>query len=372
MMRTFSGVFIVVFACFSFCSALHAEPRFAAHNGQPCSFCHINPTGGGPRNDNGKVYASQYFNILPDVDHRSANFDDAEPMKNWDLQIDAKFLALKTERGTPTFFPMQTSLYGILQLQPGQKGNTSFIVNLNKSGRDSTFGVEEAYGLYSRNNGFYIKAGKFDTAFGLNLAEHVSFVRRSLGFDSNAQDTGVEVGMVNEDKNYFAHMSLTNGSLATATTTDLFDTNDSKAVLFKLGKWFPRRGFWGASGYYSKNSLNSILRYGGYGGYTCEKFQFLAELDFGTDKILPTDTRTNLWALYTELTHRYSKRLHVTGSFEFFDPDKNISRNEMTRLSIMPRWSFNTFSTLSFTVQKNFETPEGANDKFFLIYSLWY
>lgn len=371
-MRKFLSVAVVLLACFCSRGALYAEPRFAADTGRNCSSCHINPSGGGPRNDNGKVYASQYFYILPGVEHDTANFDDAESMKNWDFQIDARFMALKTEKGTFTFFPMQTSLYGLLRLQPGKKGNTTFVINLNKPGRNSTFGVEEAYVLYSQNKGWYIKGGKFDTAFGLNLPEHIAFVRRNLGFDSDAQDSGVEAGYIDDEKKYFAQVSLTNGSLSTGATTDLFDANDSKAVLFKMGKWRHEKGFGGLSVYHSKNPVNSVLRFGGYGGFTAGKNQFLAELDFGADKILPTNAKTNLWALYTEVTHRYSKRLHVTGTFEYLDPDKDVSNNELKRASLSPRWNLNTFSALSLTFQKNLETPEAANDKIFLIYYLWY
>lgn len=350
-----------------------AEPRFSAHTGQYCSSCHINPTGGGPRSPNGKIYASQYFQPVSIVEHEEALYDDADPMKNWDFQIDTRFLTLAAEKGVATFFPMQTSFYGILHLQPGNKGKASFILNLNKPGRNSTFGVEEAYAFYSRSNGLYVKAGKFDITYGLNHPEHTTYVRRNLGFDFNSQDTGVEIGMVNEQK-WFSHLALTNGNMQTGLNTDLFDTNDQKAVLFKLGGWDKLwHGFGGLNIYSSKNSLNTITRYGGYGGGSIgKKSQLLGEVDYGTNKTLSTGAKTNLLASYLELTHRFSKRLHLTTSFEYFDPDTDVKKTALKRISVTPRFNMNTFSSLSLTFEKNFEIPEVANDFVYAVYYLWY
>jgi hypothetical protein len=34
----------------------HAKPEYAAKEGKPCGYCHVNPAGGGPRNAKGKQY----------------------------------------------------------------------------------------------------------------------------------------------------------------------------------------------------------------------------------------------------------------------------------------------------------------------------
>jgi len=33
-----------------------ALPAYAAKEGKPCGYCHVNPAGGGPRNDKGNAY----------------------------------------------------------------------------------------------------------------------------------------------------------------------------------------------------------------------------------------------------------------------------------------------------------------------------
>jgi hypothetical protein len=33
-----------------------ALPAYSQKEGKPCGYCHVNPAGGGPRNDKGKLY----------------------------------------------------------------------------------------------------------------------------------------------------------------------------------------------------------------------------------------------------------------------------------------------------------------------------
>ena len=35
-----------------------ALPAYAAKEGKPCGYCHVNPAGGGARNDKGNAYAA--------------------------------------------------------------------------------------------------------------------------------------------------------------------------------------------------------------------------------------------------------------------------------------------------------------------------
>ncbi|HZT40572.1 MAG TPA: hypothetical protein VFA07_00200 [Chthonomonadaceae bacterium] len=49
-----------------------AKPEYAAKEGKPCSYCHVNPAGGGPRNARGIYYAMH--------DHSFAGYDEARVM----------------------------------------------------------------------------------------------------------------------------------------------------------------------------------------------------------------------------------------------------------------------------------------------------
>ncbi|MGQ0615108.1 MAG: hypothetical protein ACT4PV_15355 [Planctomycetaceae bacterium] len=46
---------------------VEARPEFAQREGKACGFCHINPRGGGPRNDTGVTYARNGFKFLQEA-----------------------------------------------------------------------------------------------------------------------------------------------------------------------------------------------------------------------------------------------------------------------------------------------------------------
>ena len=41
-----------------------AKPEYAAKEGKPCAFCHVNPNGGGERNARGKYYAAHNYSLV--------------------------------------------------------------------------------------------------------------------------------------------------------------------------------------------------------------------------------------------------------------------------------------------------------------------
>ena len=44
-----------------FPSVVEARPEFAAELEKECSFCHLDPAGGGPRNRIGEIFEENYF-----------------------------------------------------------------------------------------------------------------------------------------------------------------------------------------------------------------------------------------------------------------------------------------------------------------------
>ncbi len=57
--------------------AAHARPEFARREQKACGFCHINPQGGGPRNQRGLGYARAEFRFPP----RAGNLNDLDNKK---------------------------------------------------------------------------------------------------------------------------------------------------------------------------------------------------------------------------------------------------------------------------------------------------
>jgi hypothetical protein len=53
---TVLAVFVLLASMVAVPRSASALPAYAAKEGKPCGYCHVNPAGGGPRNAKGKAY----------------------------------------------------------------------------------------------------------------------------------------------------------------------------------------------------------------------------------------------------------------------------------------------------------------------------
>jgi len=73
-MKPFLVIFGALLVCASVLAVLAtpgaagALPEYAAQTGEPCSSCHVSPSGGGPRGPRGQAWvASAKPNVIPDL-----------------------------------------------------------------------------------------------------------------------------------------------------------------------------------------------------------------------------------------------------------------------------------------------------------------
>ncbi len=191
-------------------------PRFAARTRMRCLMCHESPTGGGPRNDFGRVFGSEWLALGGgDVDWIEG--DDDEPVvpfdgaiTEWlaiggDLRAVYTLVAPKDQSISTTFFLMQADLYHVARLGP----HLSLVLDIGvNSGFEAWAAVRPFSGLDDFD--ILLRAGRFYPAFGIHFANHTVFTRERLGFGPAAQDTGLEVTL---DSRYFgAAIALLNGT----------------------------------------------------------------------------------------------------------------------------------------------------------------
>ena len=117
------GVMLALVALLS-AGAARAEPYLAVLNGYKCNVCHVNPTGGGLRNDFGTVYAQT---LMPsDNSSAAGNFWNGKLGESLrvggDLRADWQRNSVPHQANQQQFSLQQLRVYGDFTLIPNKLG----------------------------------------------------------------------------------------------------------------------------------------------------------------------------------------------------------------------------------------------------------
>jgi hypothetical protein len=196
--------------------AAHAYPQFQLTTGaQRCNQCHIAPAGGTLLNNYGRDEAGDTISRGGD----GAFLHGAWTPPEWlALGVDLRGAAivLDTEKGTETpgfhVFPMQADLY--LSFHFGD-----FYLSGVGGPRGTAHGNQQDEGLadrlYSREHylmwrpkeqGAYVRVGRFQIPYGLRLAEHPTYIRRWGGQNIDEEPYALSGGVVKNEQEF--HLSV--------------------------------------------------------------------------------------------------------------------------------------------------------------------
>jgi hypothetical protein len=301
--------------------AAQAEPYLAVQQGYKCSSCHVNPTGGGLRNDFGIVFAE---NVMP-----ASPLPPGAPV--WTGRV-GDFLRLGGDvRGawSSTDIPHQDKQQGWELEQARVYASIDVIPErlsllVDESVAPGNAETREAYVRYSDpDRGWYLKGGRFYLPFGWRLQDNTAFVRQVTGINMATPDEGLELGF--ETPSWSMQLAYTNG----AANTGLGSGNQFTGQVV----WVQPRGRIGVAASYTQSDAGDRSMTGVFGGLRTGPIAWLAEADYIRDGGYPEGTRTLLaglaeanWAI------RKGHNLKLTG--EYFDPDRHVSEDQKTR------WSF--------------------------------
>ncbi len=309
---------VLLFTAILFSSAF-SEPRFALRTGSRCDVCHVNPTGGGMRNDYGALYYAIEELPMPKLKERIGPLAiDRDLTRNVQFGSDFRLLYYSnTERPQDnTFFQMQGDLYFSLSLNE----------YLSAYFRKGVYTDYEAYGMmkFNREN-IYLKFGYLSPPYGLKFVEHDAFVRTQLGLDPHANDAGVEFGY--EPQPFSFAFGVFNG------TSGPLDYNNNKAVYFRslyvknLDQ--KTRLLLGASIRNMNSGITERRNYTSWGidaGFSYSRLTLLSEADW-------VYANQDQLALMAEGSYILAKGIDLRTSYEYFRPDYPSSSEKMERLS---------------------------------------
>jgi hypothetical protein len=312
---------VLLCAGLSFARLASAEPYLAAQQGYRCVQCHVNPTGGGLRNDFGLVFAK---NLMP-----ARTWPEGAP--NWTGKFFEHLRLGADARGswTRTRVPGQPAITddGLDQLRV--YGDLEFFAEqLGVVIDEHVAGDRDELELYARAGnpakGWYLKGGRFYVPFGFRFQDNTTFVRGVSGMNMTSPDEGAELGF--ERANWSAELVASKGGVGTGGS--IGDRIIGQFV------WVQPLWRLGGAAAQLKSTAGQRNTLGLFGSYRTGQVTWLGETDLIHDDSFSPRARSLLAALgEANWSWRRGHNLKLTG--ELYDPDRNVSNDGQTRFSLV-------------------------------------
>lgn len=293
---------IALISSIVFAGAVMSLPRFSAEHAVACKQCHINPTGGGARNEFGNhAVAFQELCIQPTKKLLASHYKSPRISESLLFGFDARWLVFDD----PWVLRMQSDLY--FTVTPFRNFNYHFRVGPN----GGTPVVSEQYALFTfRDTKYWIKAGTFYPAFGLRQDDHTAYTRAMTGHLPGSYWDGISLGADIYDVNI---------------TAEVF--NQNRQGIFGLHLF--RAGFLNPFGYLIGGSWQQSEKLRGttgayprakavFGALNWDRFTVSGEWDL-------ISSHNDSLAFYAAATARVIWGVYVTGEYNFFDPDRHLT-----------------------------------------------
>ena len=347
MMRIFPAIFCLLALIMG--AAAEAEPYLAVEEGYKCNVCHVNPTGGGLRNDFGVTYAKVLLpeeSIDAEFDKWNGKIGDIVHVGG-DLRADWSRTTAPKTPATDGFDLEQFRVYGDLQIIPNKLG-----IYVDEQIAPNGSQNEEAYVRYgnTNNGGFYFKGGQFYVPFGWRLQDQSAFVRQLSGINMTTPDKGVELGW--EKPHWSAQLDFTNGAANTGGGTGHEVTSQVQYVqhLWRLGV---------AASFEQADAGNR--RMGGlFAGLKTGPIAWLGELDvIHDDSFQPGRTQA---ATLFEGDWRLKKGHNLKLTAEWEDPDRHVANDQFTRYSLVYEYTPISFLQLRGGFRRYYGIPQSPSE----------
>ena len=317
----------VIALAFASVFTANAEPYLAYQNQLKCQACHVNPNGGGMRNDFGRAFGqnvlaqtptdlnandwakiSEYLSVGANA-RFNANFSQDENdnrQQSFDVESAAVYLHLKLPISGLSFYIDE-------QIAPGAALN------------------REAWAMMTFDSGHQLKVGKMFLPYGLRIEDDSAFIRQVTGMNFDNSDTGVEYSLnyTNTSFNFF----VSNGTSQASNDDDEFLYGARAEHLFSRARI-------GATAVINAGE-NTTQMLNLYAGYNWQAFTILAEADFikleNANPQTGGDVEQSISLV--ELNYQWRKGLNIKLTTEFFDPDLDIDENQQTRHSLVTEYT---------------------------------
>ncbi len=204
----------------------NAFPELTRHGYVSCTACHVAPNGGGALTPYGRNLSRELLSTWG-APREAEVLHGALPEK-WMKDLDeSKFRFggdarwIQTHRENAAiragqFFLMQANIETAYDQGSWAIALSAGKIEDPRGKKEFQFVSQRYYGLLRFDDNSSLRAGRFPTAFGLNLADHTLSVRRPLGLGPEVERDNLEFSWIGERDQVFA--SLTSSAPSTSET----------------------------------------------------------------------------------------------------------------------------------------------------------
>ncbi len=328
-----------------------------------CRACHVNPTGGGMRNDHGREFSVEKLPLTGDKKAMEKTAEAAKINEYLTIGADFRLAYLHAEQEAvgsaakykSSFFPMQADFYAALT--PIKHLTIYYQDGVEASRSRETFVLVDRLPYNA-----HIKVGRFIPPYGLKLDDHTSFIRDKLGFKapSFGQDVGLEVGF--GERRWFGNAAVFNGNGAGG------DDNRKKG-LSATGGWKSPTFWLAGSLLYNDVASEQTTYVGGYGAFNYGALTLLGELDLTETE---GATKATGSTAYAELDWKIRPGIIAKLKYDRHEPDKDTSNDELDRYTVGMDFYPYAFTEVTVQYRVNEESPEIQNDQALLMLHLYF
>ena len=333
--------------------AAEARPEFATELNKECSFCHLDPAGGGPRNRTGEIFEENYFEFPEDFDLAAATEDAKAVIKQLTTSLDFQTAFIKTtdvdeeQNAIASCNSCHSSVdrFLLMQAEVTFNAQASEHIRLTLSNNAGTtmnaFATVDAIPKH-----LYVKVGQFRLPFAIKQKDHNILVREGYGLGSNKRDVGVELG--GTTGKVFYHAALFNA-----------DNTIAKGGLGTLGAQLgPVRA--GISGILEKPGEDWERLIGAFLTASYADLSIEGEFNFGSSgaaaSFAPDDIDSK--GYYVGAKYRVLPQLTVAGRYGLFDPDRTVKGDASQRVTLSAQYNFMENGAISLFYWANLPNPD--------------
>ena len=336
---------------------IEARPEFATELEKECSFCHLDPAGGGPRNRIGEIFEENYFEFPEDFDMEAVTEEAKEVVKQLTTSLDFQTAFIKTthvdeeQNAIASCNSCHSSIdrFLLMQAEVTFNAQASEHIRLTLSNNAGTtmnaFATVDAIPKH-----LYVKVGQFRLPFAIKQKDHNILVREGYTLGSNKRDVGVELG--GSAGKVFYNAAFFNANNAAA-----------KGGLGTLGAQLgPVRA--GISGILEKpgadwERLIGAFLTASYAGLSVE-----GEFNFGNSGAASSFASADIDSkgYYVGVKYRVLPQLTVAGRYGLFDPDRTVKGDASRRVTLSAQYNFMENGAISLFYWANLTNTDRGED----------